>query len=346
MTDNNFLAIPIWPYAYGEPCGTGKIRVIPDDFIVSENLSFQPSGNGEHVFLQMTKTGENTDYLARQLARFAGVRQRDIGYAGLKDRNAVTTQWFSVWLPGKADPDWRLLDSASVKVNQAIRHDRKLKRGVLAGNRFEITIRDYQGDRDDTLSRLAQIKKEGVPNYYGEQRFGHQGRNVENALALFNGMKVAREQRSLYFSAARSFLFNQILAERVRQQNWNQAIPGDVVIFNRSNSWFKAEFPDADIVRRLDEKILHPAGTLWGKGESQTADAAKDVERQVIELFPELAQGLIASSVEQSVRPMRLVVAELDWQFKDSNDLLLSFNLPAGSYATAVLREIVDYGGA
>jgi tRNA pseudouridine13 synthase len=202
------IEIPIWHYVYGSPSGVGKIRTVPEDFIVYESLAVEPSGEGEHVFLQIQKTSENTEYVARQLARFANVRQRDIGYAGLKDRHAVTTQWFSVWLPGKSEPDWMAFATDNMKVLHIVRHARKLKRGVLSGNRFEITIRDWQGDQAKTIGQLGLIKANGIANYYGEQRFGNQGQNVNKALTMFRGDKVKREQRSLYLSAARSYLFN------------------------------------------------------------------------------------------------------------------------------------------
>jgi len=199
--------------------------------MVQEILSFQPEGSGEHAFLQIQKQGENTEYVARLLARFAGVRQRDIGYAGLKDRHGRTTQWFSVWLPGKEDPDWSQLETPSIQVLQAVRHARKLKRGVLSGNRFQLLIRDWAGDKSRLEMQLQCIKKSGFPNYFGSQRFGHQGQNVNKALALLQGAKVKRELRSIYLSAVRSYLFNQILSQRIIANNWNQAIAGDVFIF-------------------------------------------------------------------------------------------------------------------
>ncbi len=223
------IEIPVWPYVYGSPSGTGIIRSLPEDFIVKENLAFEPSGEGEHAFLQIEKTGENTEYVARQLARFANVRPRDVGFAGLKDRHAVTTQWFSVWLPGKADPDWTQFETDSIKVLHAVRHARKLKRGVLSGNSFKLIIRDWQGDKDKTIRQLEAMKANGMANYYGFQRFGHEGQNVNKALAMFSGVKAGREQRSLYLSAARSYLFNRILACRVSGDIWNQAVAGDIL---------------------------------------------------------------------------------------------------------------------
>jgi tRNA pseudouridine13 synthase len=326
------IELPVWAYLYGSPSGQGKIRSLAEDFVVTEQLAFEPSGAGEHAFLVIEKTGENTDYVARQLAKFASVKQRDVSYAGLKDRHAVTTQWFSVWLPGKADPDWREFETDTIKVLHSIRHARKLKRGVLAGNSFKIIIRDWQGDKGKTEQQLAAIKVEGIANYYGEQRFGHAGHNVNKALALFQGAKVGREQRSIYLSAARSYLFNEILAQRVLDKTWNQALAGDSYVFDLGHSYFTEVQPTADIIRRLAAKEIHPTGLLWGKGNAQLLP----LEQAIISHNQELADGLCANGLEQDRRALRINVADLHWQFVDEMTLSLSFTLPAGSYATSV----------
>ncbi|MGD0961232.1 MAG: tRNA pseudouridine(13) synthase TruD [Methylomonas sp.] len=335
------IEIPVWPYAYGSPSGAGKIRTVPEDFIVHENLAFEPSGAGEHVFLQIVKTGENTEYVARQIAKFANVRQRDIGYAGLKDRHAVATQWFSVWLPGKIDPDWTALETGNIKVLHTIRHARKLKRGALSGNDFEIAIRDWQGDRANAFVQLELIKSGGVANYYGEQRFGNQGQNVNKALAMFRGEKVKREQRSLYLSAARSYLFNMILSGRVAAGTWNQALAGDTFMFDCSNSCFKSRMIDAEILQRLESKTIHPTGVLWGKGEDDASADALAYEQKVIDGHQELADSLVASGMEKARRALRVNADNLEWRFNSETTLLLRFSLPAGSYATSLLREVV-----
>jgi len=336
------IEIPDWPRVYGGPAGRGKIRTVPEDFIVDEHLSFEPAGTGEHVFLRVEKKDENTEYVARQLARFADVRQRDVGYAGLKDRHAVTTQWFSVWLPGRDDPDWAQFESDNVKVLEAVRHARKLKRGALSGNSFRIVVREWQGDREKTVARLESIKADGIANYFGPQRFGHEGRNVSKALALFQGMKVKREQRGIYLSAARSYLFNQILSDRVTRQTWNQAVAGDTYVFDLSHSCFKSDLPDPDIIRRLQAKEIHPTGALWGKGEPGTAADALAIEQAIAGQYQDLAQGLVNADVESDRRAFRVNVRQLHWQFIGDQALALSFTLPAGSYATAVLREIIE----
>jgi tRNA pseudouridine13 synthase len=336
-----YTKLPDWPTVYGGPCANGEIRIFPEDFVVEEQLSFEASGTGEHAFLYIQKTGENTEYVARMLARFAGVRQRDISFAGLKDRHAVTSQWFSVWLPGKPDPDWSQFESDSIKVLQAIRHARKLKRGVLSGNRFKLTIRNWRGDSLKTVEQLQTIKDHGIANYFGSQRFGNQGQNVNKALAMFQGAKVGREQRSLYLSSARSFLFNNILGFRVSQQLWNQAVAGDVFSFDGSHTIFKSEQPDDEIQHRLQAGLIHPTGALWGRGESGVSLDTLAIEQEIIASHTELAQGLIDCQVDQDRRALRVNVPDLQWQFIEDDVLVLEFTLPAGSYATALLREIV-----
>jgi tRNA pseudouridine13 synthase len=264
-----------------------------------------------------------------------------VSYAGLKDRYAVTTQWFSVWLPGKSDPDWTQFESDSMKVLHSVRHARKLKRGVLSGNSFKLIIRDWQGDQAKTTQQLELIKTNGIANYFGSQRFGNEGQNVKKALAMFLGAKVGREQRSIYLSAARSYLFNLILACRVSLNNWNQPIAGDNYQFDLSHSCFQSDQPDAEIIRRLAVKEIHPTAVLWGKGNADVSADALGIEQAVIDAHQPLAQGLIANAVDRDRRALRVNVQDLHWQFVGDAMLELCFTLPAGSYATAVLREII-----
>ncbi|QSB02364.1 tRNA pseudouridine(13) synthase TruD [Methylomonas sp. EFPC1] len=343
MTD---FSLPEWPYAYGGPSGTGAIKTEPEDFVVEEILSFEPEGSGEHIFLHIQKIGENTEYVARQLARHAGVRQHDVSYAGLKDRHGRTRQWFSVWLPGKADPDWSAIETDQLQVLQTVRHARKLKRGVLAGNRFTLLIRNWTGEQELAEKQLQQIKAQGFPNYFGPQRFGHHGQNINRALAMFAGAKVKREQRSLYLSAARSYLFNLILARRVEQANWQRAISGDVFKLDGSNSCFTGDTNDVSLSARVEQGDIHPTGIMWGRdGKTATAEAGA-IESAVIAANAAVADGLIAFDLEGDRRALRALPQDMAWQWLD-NQLKLSFNLPAGSYATALLREIIgDAPGA
>ncbi len=334
-------ALPEWPYAYGGPAAGGDIKTLPDDFVVEEMLPFQPEGSGEHVFLYVEKIGENTEYIARLLARHAGVRQRDIGYAGLKDRHGRTRQWFSVWLPQPEEPDWSALESDHLKILEVKRHARKLRRGVLQGNRFEIIIRNWQGDRATAETQLQAIKRRGFPNYFGEQRFGHEGRNVAKAIAMFRGERVKREQRSIYLSAARSYLFNLILAERVSSQTWNRALPGDILQLNETHSRFRADSIDASLEARIDTYDLHPTGALFGKGKDEVGETVRELEQAILDGQAELATGLLKSELEADRRALRVTPKNLVWQFEDTQ-LHLAFELPAGSYATSLIREIAS----
>jgi len=334
------------PHAHGTPTASGLIRQQPEDFIVEEILGFEPTGEGEHIFLNIQKRGENTDFLARQIAKFAGLPRMAVSYAGMKDRNAVTTQWFGVHLPGKREVDWNGLESDAVKVLQAVRHNRKLKTGALKGNRFILIVRDLQGDRAGLAGRLEKIKAEGVPNYFGPQRFGREGNNLAQAEALFRGELKLRDRKleGIYFSAARSEIFNRVLARRVMDGTWNQAIEGDVFMFEGSHSIFRADLTE-ETLQRVAGQNIHPSGPLWGLGELATAGAALELEKTVAAEFPLLCEGLERAKLEPARRPLRLTMPDLAFEFLDETGLRLSFSLPAGAYATVVLREIIDFEG-
>jgi tRNA pseudouridine13 synthase len=340
------MASPL-PYAFGGPAATGIIKQTPEDFAVEEILGFAPTGEGEHVFLKIKKRGENTDYLARQIAQFTGVPKMAVGYAGLKDRHAVTTQWFCVHLPGKREVDWSGLESDAVSVLEAVRHNRKLKTGALKGNRFTVVLRDVQGDRAALAEKLARIRAEGTPNYFGPQRFGRDGNNLALAEAWFKGETKPRDRKleGICLSAARSEIFNRALARRVEAGQWNQAVPGDVFMFADSHSFFRAEL-DEETLRRVAEQAIHPSGPLWGGGEQPTSGAALALEQAAAAECPALREGLERHGVEPARRPLRVSVPDLEFDHPDAASLRLSFSLPAGSYATMALREAVDFTGA
>jgi len=331
-------------YANGEPSLSGVIRSQASDFKVDEKFAFAVTGEGEHALLHIKKQDTNTDWLSRQIAELAGVRKVDVSYAGLKDRNAVTTQWFSVWLPGKPDPDWSLLNSENVEVLASCRHNRKLRRGSLRGNQFTLIVRDVHGDASDLDQRMNIIKNDGVPNYFGEQRFGIDGQNLEKAKVMFGGKRVKdRFKRSIYLSAARSAMFNNILSQRVEMEKWANGIAGDVMLLDNSHSYFLAEEIDEDIIRRLKEHDIHPSGPLWGRGELLPKGAVAELENKLAENFEVFDLGLKNARLDQERRSLRLTVNNLRWNFDADNKLLeLSFFLPAGGYATAVLREIIN----
>jgi tRNA pseudouridine13 synthase len=327
--------------AYGGPLAKGLIRQRMEDFIVDEISSIEFTGEGEHVCLHIRKRGLNTEDIARQLARLAGVKSRDVSFAGMKDRHAVTTQWFSVYLPTTVEPDWQLLDSDEVQVLEVVRNARKLRRGTLAGNRFRISVREFDVDAVLLDARLQRIAEQGVPNYFGSQRFGRAGSNLEHALEMFAGRRVRREQRSHYLSAARSMLFNKVLSERVRAGNWNRLLDGEVCMLAGSRGFFTTDAVDAELDQRLLGNDIHPSGPLWGKGELASQNRAYELETQALDGFSEWCEGLEKAGLKMERRSLRLIVEDLQWQYADKT-LVLSFSLPAGCFATAVLREIVE----
>ncbi|HHJ39184.1 MAG: hypothetical protein AXA67_11640 [Methylothermaceae bacteria B42] len=331
-----------WPYAFGMPEAQGYVKSIPEDFIVEEILGFDLSGEGEHLFLWVEKTNENTETVARQLADLAGIPRRQISYAGLKDRQAVTRQWFSLHLPGKKNPDWRLWGNFGFSVLKAVRHHRKLKKGALTGNRFRLRVRDITGDCDGVEARICQLAELGIPNYFGSQRFGYEGENVKHATAWFQGELTvkSRHLQGIYLSAARAWLFNQVLAARISKQAWNQPLNGDLLMFDGSGAFFRAEKLDEAIGTRVRQQHLHPSGPLWGVGDDKASHEAGEIELQAIKEYPQLAQGLEKYRVKLSRRPLRARLQDFEWEWRDK-DLQLSFSLPSGSYATAVLRELV-----
>lgn len=331
------------PFAHGGPALRGTLRASAEDFCVEEVLGFDPSGEGEHVFLHVEKRDWNTDRLARELARFAGVKPVGVGFAGLKDRRAVARQHFTVHLPGKESPDWSGLGMEGVSVLSATRHHRKLQRGALRGNRFRIRVRELAGDAGEAGERLAVMAREGVPNYFGEQRFGRAGENLRQAERLFRGelAGVPRHKRGLYLSAARSRLFNAVLARRVTDESWNRPLQGEVFALDGSRAWFGPENSDTEIRRRLAAMDIHPSGPLWGRGELPSAGACRELEEKILSGFALFRRGLEQHGMKQDRRALRLPVRELAHEFRNDG-LLLEFLLPSGAYATVVLRELIE----
>jgi len=332
--------------AHAWPCINASAiwRTEPEDFQVDEILGFEPDGEGEHVLLQIRKRDANTEWVARKLSRFANVHPRDVSYAGLKDRFAVTTQWFSVRQPGKEELNWAELNDDEITVLQWARHGRKLKRGSLKGNRFKLILKELQGDKAELESRMQLIKEQGVPNYFTEQRFGHDGQNVDKAREmLVDGKRVKdRHKHSLYLSAARSLLFNHVLSERVEAGNWNTILKGEDVLLNGSRSHFIAEEIDEAIRQRLKEWDIHPSGPLSGKTRNLIITDVTRMEEDLLSGFADWCRGLEKAGVMAERRSLRSQVMDLNWDFIDSDTLALEFVLNKGCYANAVIRELLN----
>ena len=336
------------PRAYGGPVLSARIRGVPEDFRVEEIDAFDASGSGEHLLLTVEKRGMNTAYAAKRIAEWAGVAEPAIGYAGLKDRHAVTRQRFSVHLPKKVAPDLAALQADDLRVLDAQWHSRKLPRGALSGNRFVLLLRDLQGLRDAIEQRLQAIAVRGVPNYFGEQRFGRGGDNVAHALLMFQGRRVRREQRTLLLSAARSQLFNRVLATRVSAETWDQPLDGEVWMLDGSRSVFGPEAWNDELAGRLATFDIHPTGPLWGAGELRSDGTVRALETQTLSDEDSLAlrSGLERAGLRQERRSLRLRPSELAWEWPAADQLQLRFALPAGCYATTVLAELGDVADA
>lgn len=322
----------------------GKIRQSPEDFQVDEIINIPMDGEGEHQWLKIQKREANTDWVAGQLARIAGIQKRDVGYAGLKDRNAVTTQWFSLHVPGRTVEDIAAQLPEGVTLLEEHRHSKKLRRGALEGNRFKLTLRECAGDAEAFQQAVNKIAKQGMPNYFGSQRFGHGGNNIENAKKWFAGdfKPKKRPQKSMYLSAARSYLFNEILNARVNAGNWNQALAGDVLQFEGSHSWFVDEGED-DIPTRVASLDIHPTAALWGKGDLPTKQAALALETSITEPHELLCQGLERNGLQQDRRAMRVLPKNIELKANSENEYTLMFTLPAGSYATVFLANCGEF---
>ncbi|MBS0212661.1 MAG: tRNA pseudouridine(13) synthase TruD [Proteobacteria bacterium] len=325
---------------FGPPVLQARMRVAPEDFFVEELPAFEASGSGEHLLLTVEKRGMNTAFAASMIARWAGVPESAVSFAGMKDRHAVTRQRFSVHLPGRDAPDVAALASDDLRVLDATRHARKLQRGALRGNRFALALREVVGERDTIETRLRLIRERGFPNAFGEQRFGREGGNLDAARAMFAGRRMRREQRSILLSAARSELFNRVLAVRVRDGNWDAGLPGEVWMLDGSHSVFGPEPEPSALAERAARLDIHPTGPLWGRGELRTQVACRDLEIAALADFTDMRTGLEQADLRQERRALRVPARDLTWQWHANGVLELAFDLPAGSYATSLLHAL------
>lgn len=302
MFDLNF------PRASKQPPAKGVIKQRESDFFVEECFFPELSGQGEHVWLWIEKTGQNTEFVAEKMAQFCKVKNMDIGFSGLKDRWGVTRQWFSVYLGMKDEPDWSQWQLEGVKVLSHQRHAKKLRRGEHQGNRFELVIRELK-DTEFLEEALNQIAQKGFPNYFGIQRFGFQGANLERGERFFKGLiKASRSQRSFYLSAARSYLFNMNLAVAIRDGSWCQ---------------------------------VDKAGPLYGDPQ-RDVDPLTENELCILNEFPVFAEAIHKNRLKLERRLYRIIPKNFSWKY-DAGSLNLSFELPSGCFATSLLAECIDF---
>jgi tRNA pseudouridine13 synthase len=337
------------PRAFGSPLGAGRLRVEPEDFVVDEDLGFAPSGAGAHVLVHVSKRGANTEWVAREIGRAAGCRPGDVGFAGLKDRHAVTTQWFSVPSPRGATYVGDMIGALTglkgegFEVIEAHAHAKKLPRGALAGNRFAIRVRDVSAVDADIAARVEAIAASGLPNFFGPQRFGRDGSNLRKISPDLSA--VHPRERTYVLSAARSLIFNAVLTERVNDGTWCRLEAGDVANLDGKGSVFPVDAPDELMGDRVAALDLHPTGPMWGRGELLSRGRVQDLERRIGAELAEPCDLVIAAGMSQERRALRLSVRELGWE-RDGPDIVVRFWLTKGSFATTVLRELFDTGGS
>ena len=331
------------PRGYGPPPARAVLSAEPEDFQVTEIEKFLPDGDGVHAWLRIRKRGVNTEDVATALARAAGVPRSAVGFAGMKDRRAVAVQWFSVDLSGRAEPRWTSVESESVEVLDVARHRRKLRRGALLGNRFEIVLRDTSGIGPELDERLGAVRDGGVPNYFGPQRFGRDGANLRLAESLLAGRRRIRDRfrRGLALSAARADVFNRVLAARIVAGVWSTPVAGDVMMLDGRRSVFGLDRVDGETAERAARGEIHPTGPLWGRGARLVADVARDIEDRVAAETAPLCEGLEREGLSQDRRALRVRVRGLECRVEPQACMRLVFSLPPGAYATTALGEIV-----
>lgn len=312
--------------------------------MVREELPFQPEGSGEHVYLRIRKRSHNTAAVQQQLARLAAIERHRVGYAGLKDRQAVTSQWFSVHLPAGPEPDWSLLEQDDIVIEEVNRHPRKLRPGVHSGNHFSIVLRDIESGPGVLDARLQEIRGEGFANHFGEQRFGRGGSNLIGAgdLGVFRKGRLSQRQ-AMALSAARGFLFNCVLAERERQGTWNKLVVGDLVNLDGSNSFFGPVDNLDSLQERLADLEIHPTGPLVGQNPTAVAGQAQVLEQSVIDAHPEPLAVAHRLQARAARRPLRARARKLDWRWIDSGTVQLEVSLGRGVYATSLLCALGNF---
>lgn len=307
----------------------------PSDFIVDEILDWDFRGLGEHLFLRVEKTYCNTVWVAKQLAKFYDVPPRDIGYSGLKDRHAITTQYFSIRLPGIKPNHYKVPTHDEFRIISHTLHDKKLKRGNHKYNDFCIRLTSVKGDTDQIEKRLRYLQTHGSPNFFDSQRFGNNSSNLERVIQWLNGEIDVRKrnEKSLLLSSLRAAIFNQQLSERVQNNTWYMITPGDIIVLDGTHSHFHAESEHGAIASNLIDRAtaqdIHPAGILIGADSSWC------------EAYPALSTLLQRERLTSSYRPLRINIRNLSWQF-NADTLTINLRLPSGAYASGVIKQIFD----
>ncbi len=330
-------------YLLGKPVASAKIKAQPEHFQVREDLGFAFTGEGEHLMVRIRKTGENTSFVANELARVCGVKSKDVSWAGLKDRHAVTEQWLSVHLPKGDAPDFRefLAQYPSIEILATDRHNKKLRPGDLVGNEFVVTLSEVT-DIADVEQRLEKLKQVGVPNYFGSQRFGNDGNNLTEARRWGRENVRTRNQnkRSLYLSAARSWIFNRIVSARLEQALFDKFITGDIAQTSAGNLVVDAS-NIAELQAQLVDGEAAITAAMAGDNTLPTQVDALALEQPFLDEEPDLMALIRGNRMRHDRRNIALKPQDLTWSV-EGNNITLTFSLDAGSFATSIIRELVN----
>ena len=327
-------------YLLGTPQQTGRLKAEFADFIVREELGYPLAGEGEFVAVKVRKTNANTLFVGEQLAKFVGISAKNMSYAGLKDRHAVTEQWFCLHLAGKETPDFSTFECEGIEILEVTRHNRKIRTGALEGNYFELLLRDVV-ETDELKQRLNQLQEIGFPNYFTEQRFGRDGHNLTQAQRWASGeISVKdRKKRSFYLSAARSEVFNLVVSQRIADQQMQTVLLGDYLQLAGSNSFFEVKAEDLmQSQQRLDENDVLLTAPLIGENSLQ--QNGNECEEAIVAQHENLINLMKKERMNAARRAMLCKLQDLRWQFEPEG-LRLTFFLNSGSYATGLVRELI-----
>lgn len=331
-------------YPYGAASLTGVIKQNPEDFKVHEQLGFELSGEGEHLFIEVEKTELTTFQLIEIIAKHCGVAAKQIGYSGLKDKQAITRQWLSIQLPGyKQMPE--IPDGEQYRILDKQWHDKKLRVGVHKFNDFEITIRNIEGNMDELTVTIKRINEFGFANYFGQQRFGSNQDNVSQALRVLGNRhkskRLSRQKKGLYLSALRSEIFNQILAHRINQGIWKEPVDGDLFMLSGTQSMF-AEALNDELIQRYQALDIHSAVSLMGCGESRITSQALAIENEVLNDAGEMIEILNQQEVKRAYRSSRAIAHHMVIEVLDSATVYLKVRLERGVFLTSLINHFLS----
>jgi tRNA pseudouridine13 synthase len=341
-----------WAYRLGKPKGNAVLKAQADDFIVTEQLGYELSGSGEHIFLWVEKQQLNTAFAAEALAKHTGLPLRQVTYAGRKDKHAVTRQWFGLHAPKGLKAPLDTLDLPGFTILSTHRHHKKLKVGQLQGNHFAITLRNVT-EFDDIEQRLHYIQQHGVPNYFGDQRFGvrtNEDGSIQRGGTLALGLKMVsgepirnRNKQNLALSALRSAIFNSMLSARIAEGFFDEVKAGDACVLVGSNSYF-IEHGDTltASLTRYQKQDISPTAALVGTAKSSVIGGIAEWEARTLKKYSNVMNTLIQRGVSSTRRAIKIWPKSLEWQ-RQNDKLHIQFSLPAGCFATSVLRECVQF---